>query len=411
MQPEPNEEQALVQRMAREFADRVLVPKAAAYSLAILRAWPLVLVIACGAPPARSTPPVSRVNADAAVIADAPPASDDEKLAAIQKAMNELATASQQCWAAAAAIRFDVEGELAAQIEIGPPNIVTFVRDTTKSPALATCVQQLLAAYPWAPPLRGQAIQLPFKFSAPAGQSVIDRRLVPFAGQGKVSVAVLLDENNTNNPNVSMFEIAIAAGGTTGLRSAPRAELWWFRGDATVSSVALPATKVAADTMMYVPAGGAREVRATGADVHAVIVVAPGGPEGAARAGALATPLLDGWLAAPARPVLITPAQAIHAKGHEIFVDATTIPGVPFSASIATIAAGAIVPEHVHATQTELLYCTTGEGALTVNGATLMINDTSVVQVPPNTKHSAIGKVTMRALQIYAPAGPEQRFK
>jgi putative monooxygenase len=342
---------------------------------------------------------------------DAPAVSDDEKLAAIQKAMNELSPASQQCWAAAAAIRFDLEGELAAQIEIGPPTRVTFVRDTTHSPALAACVQRLLAAYPWAPPLHGEAIQLPFKFSAPAGQSVIDRRLVPFAGQGKLSVAVLLDENNTNNPNVSMFELAIAAGGTTGLRTAPRAELWWFRGEATVRSVTLAATKVSAETMMYVPAGGAREVSAMGAALHAVIVVAPGGPEGAARAGALPTPALTSWLSVPPKPVIITPAQASHAKGHEIFVDPAKMPGVPFSASIATIAAGAEVPEHVHAKETELLYCTSGEGVLTVNGATLVLDDSSVVQIPPNTKHSAIGKVTMRALQIYAPAGPEQRFK
>ena len=378
-----------------------------------MRAWPLVLLVACGQPltsATSATSATSRVTRDAAVV-DALAVSDDEKLAAIQKAMNELSPASQQCWAAAAAIRFDVEGELAAQIEVGPPNHVTVVRDTTKNPALTACMQQLLAAYPWAPPLHGQAIQLPFKFSAPAGQSVIDRRLVPFAGQGKVSVAVLLDDNNTSNPNVSMFELAIASGGTTGLRTAPRAELWWFRGEATVSSAALPATQVGADTMMYVPAGGAREVRATGADVHAVIVVVPGGPEGAARAGALPTPELRSWRAAPAKPVIITPSHAIHATDHEIFVDATTVSGAPFSASIATIPAGATIGEHVHVKETELLYTTSGEGTLTVNGVTLATTGTSVVQIPPNTKHSATGKVTMRALQIYVPAGPEQRFK
>ncbi len=377
-----------------------------------MRAVWFALVVACGQPPAPAARPQrSKVIADAAA-ADAPPVSDDEKLAAIQKAMNELSPASQECWAAAAAIRFDVEGELAAQIEIGPPNSVTFVRDTTKNSALAACVKQLLTAYAWAPPLRGQALQLPFKFSAPGGQSVIDRRLVPFAGQGKVSVAVLLDENNTANPAVSMFELAIAAGGSTGLRTAPRAELWWFRGDAIVSGPGLPATNVTAETMMYVPANGAREVKAPGGDVHAVIVVAPGGPEGAARAGALQTPELAQGARA-ATPVLLTRAihTTGHATGHDIFIDATTIPGAPFSAAIATIPAGAVIAEHVHAKETELLYATSGEGALTVNGATLAITEHSVVQIPPNTKHAVTGKAEMRALQIYAPAGPEQRFK
>ena len=41
---------------------------------------------------------------------------------------------------------------------------------------------------------------------------MIDCRLVAFAGQGAVSVGVLLDENNTGNRAVSMFEVKIAAG-------------------------------------------------------------------------------------------------------------------------------------------------------------------------------------------------------
>src|SRR5262249_57385218 len=120
----------------------------------------------------------------------------------------------------------------------------TLVRDTRRNAKLASCVVALLEHYPWAPPLHGQTIQLPFKFSAPAGQSVVDRRLVSFAGQSKVSVGVLLDETNSGNPNASMFELALQAGGTTGLRTAPRAELWFFLGEADVSSTALPKTHV-----------------------------------------------------------------------------------------------------------------------------------------------------------------------
>ena len=66
----------------------------------------------------------------------------------------------------------------------------------------------------------------PVRVPRAQGQSVIDRRFVPFAGQGSVSVAVLLDDNNTGNAQASMFELAIAKGGTTGMRTAPRAEVW-----------------------------------------------------------------------------------------------------------------------------------------------------------------------------------------
>ena len=363
------------------------------------------LVWACGQAPAPvAHAPVATPAVDAAP-ADGAPVSDDEKLAAIQKAMNELAPASQQCWAAVAAIRFDVEGELVTQVDIGPPARATIIHDTTKSTSLAACVKQLLEAFAWPPPLRGQTMQLPFAFHAPQGQSVIDRRLVPFAGQGKVSVAVLLDDNNTANAQASMFELAIAAGGSTGLRTAPRAEVWWLRDPAELSSVALKPEKLPAGSWFYVPAGGAREVKAIAGDVHAVIVVVPGGAEGAARAGALPTPELSHWTSAPVAPRVLKPVAA---KGHEIMLEGKD---VPFSASLATIPNGTVIAEHVHAKESELLYFLAGSGRLTVNGVTLPVTETSVVQIPPNTKHAFTATGDARALQIYVPGGPEQRFK
>src|SRR5437763_804663 len=88
----------------------------------------------------------------ARALADAAGASQEEKLAAIQKAMNELAPAVQQCWAAAATERFDIEGELTAQIDIADGSATaTIVRDTARNPRLAACVTALLGKYPWAP--------------------------------------------------------------------------------------------------------------------------------------------------------------------------------------------------------------------------------------------------------------------
>jgi quercetin dioxygenase-like cupin family protein len=367
---------------------------------------------ACGtaSPPAAPLPATPQ-DPPAHVVADAAAVTDDEKLAAIQKAMNELAPAVQQCWAAVAVERFDIEGDLAAQIDIGPPNTIALVRDTTKTPKLAACVTAVLDHYPWAPPLHGQSIQLPFKFSAPQGQSVIDRRLVPFAGQDKTSIAVLLDENNTGNANASMFEIAIAAGGTTGLRHTDRAELWYFLGPAAVSSVALAKTKVVAGDMMFAGAGAAREVAATTGDVHAVIVAVPGGREGAARAGALPTPEVTSWSAAPLAPIVYPASKAKTYGPATIYVDAATAHGTPLAASILTLPGGGNVAEHAHAKETELLYVLAGAGTMTIAGTDVAVVPTSVIQIPPNTKHAFAASAPVRALQIYTPAGPEQRFK
>jgi quercetin dioxygenase-like cupin family protein len=376
--------------------------------------------VACGRPPEPAPPQPREAVAAGSAGAGAtgsgsgerPEATQDERLAAIQKAMNELDEAAQQCWAAAATERLDIAGELALQIDIAAAGSrASVVHDTVHNPRLVACVVQLLAAYRWAPPLYGQAVQLPFQFRAPDGQSTIDRSLVTWNGQGKISVAVLLDESNTGNDAASMFELAIAAGGATGLRWADRAELWYFLGAGEVRSVAGGTHAVAAGDMMYAPKGSVREVAAPGGDLHAMIVVVPGGREGAARGGALPMREATGVRAAPRSPQILPAASAKTFGPVTIYAEAATIRDTTLAASVLALPAGAKVAEHVHADETELLYVLAGGGTLTVAGVELPVTPSSVVQIPKQTKHAFTATSAVRAVQIYTPAGPEQRFK
>lgn len=393
----------------------------------------LALVLCACGPPA-VVPPVAKPPVIAAP-SDAAEPSQEARLAAIQKAMNDLSVVAQQCWAKVATERFDIEGEIEASIEIqaSGPATVAIDKDTTHSDKLVRCMRDVLAAYPWAPPLRGQAIRLPFKWRAPDGQNVIERNLVAWNGQSKVSVAVLLDENNTGNAAASMFAVGIEAGASTGMRRAERAELWYFQSwkpdespelDVAITAPKLAAQHVVAGDMMYVPAGAVREVSVTGGTdkyhsaLRAVVVVVPGGREGTARSGALPTPEVTGaTTGATAVPVIVHAASVKPTGPASIFVDATTTKGAPLAASILHLAAGASVPEHVHAHETELLYvwsiygAETRLGTLTVAGVAQEVTDSSVIQIPPNTKHMFAAKNEVFALQIYTPAGPEQRFK
>ncbi len=174
------------------------------------------------------------------------------------------------------------------------------------------------------------------------------------------------------------------------------------------SVAAQPRRKVTAGDMMFIPAGGAREVTAGTDDVHAVIVVVPGMREGSARAGALPTPE-----AQPSKTAaLVIPAAAAKTYGPAtIYVEPATVKGAPFSASVLALAAGAKVPEHVHANETELLYILEGSGTMTIAGTDVAVTPTSVIQIPPNTKHAFAASANVRAVQLYTPAGPEQRFK
>ncbi len=56
-----------------------------------------------------------------------------------------------------------------------------------------------------------------------------------------------------------------------------------------------------------------------------------------------------------------------------------------------------------------MLYIESGGGMLALAGTNIAVTESSVVQVPPGTQHAFTG--TLNALQIYTPAGPEQRFK
>lgn len=125
---------------------------------------------------------------------------------------------------------------------------------------------------------------------------------------------------------------------------------------------------------------------------------------------------------APA-PVAPAPATARRAVGN---VPAYPIAGGKGTASILFDAAsgspeaaltllvfqpGAVIPEHVHET-VELVYVLEGAAEVTLAGEVLETSAGTAVRIPANVKHAArvVGEKPFRALQIYAPAGPEQRF-
>lgn len=70
------------------------------------------------------------------------------------------------------------------------------------------------------------------------------------------------------------------------------------------------------------------------------------------------------------------------------------------------------VPEHVHETSAEVLFIESGNGTMILGEERFAIEPGRVIYVPPNTNHGYVaGTEPMRALQVYAPPGPEQRFR
>ncbi|MBE7451822.1 MAG: cupin domain-containing protein [Kofleriaceae bacterium] len=118
--------------------------------------------------------------------------------------------------------------------------------------------------------------------------------------------------------------------------------------------------------------------------------------------------------ARPPQPSFVVGADAAHyprpGGGARILVEPPAAGGA-VSLGLLELDAGVSVPAHVHARETEALYVLAGGGAMTVAGAALAVTATSVVQVPAGVEHAFTATAATRALQLYTPAGPEQRFK
>jgi quercetin dioxygenase-like cupin family protein len=87
--------------------------------------------------------------------------------------------------------------------------------------------------------------------------------------------------------------------------------------------------------------------------------------------------------------------------------------GAPEAAmTLLVLEPGAAVPPHVHATSVEMLYLLDGAAGMQVGGEKLTLEAGDAARIPMGVEHSArvLGDRALRALQVYSPAGPEQRF-
>ena len=355
----------------------------------------------------------------------------EERIAAIEHAMNELAPVANLCWAAAAADELAVAGAVRMLVTIDRAGTASAeaIVDEPGKPVLIRCLRDVLAAYAWAPPIRGQVVELPFAFSAPPMQNVIDRRLVPRHAQAGVSVAVLLDQLNSANAAISLLEVAIDPGVTRAPRGLDRTELWIFRSPAKVGWVGLTgkALTVEPGDAVWAPKGALLQVEGVttvpggppAAVTEAVIAIVPGGSEGSARAGALPGAAVG---SPPPRtfpqPVLLKAAAGTRFPRPGGAATIRLEPGSPrkdIGKDVALLGleleAGAVVPAHVHAAETEVLYVIGGGGTMTIGGVAVPVTEHSVIQIPAGVEHAFTASAATVAIQLYTPAGPEQRFK
>jgi hypothetical protein len=108
-----------------------------------------------------------------------------------------------------------------------------------------------------------------------------------------------------------------------------------------------------------------------------------------------------------AAPELAFLGNAMHA--HLDLDDRAVAP----AAYLGRLAGTAPVAEHVHDKSWEILCAVDAAGTFTLAGVPQRLVARTCVAVPPGTKHAwqPDAGSTLSAVQLYAPAGPEQRFK
>ena len=379
------------------------------------RALIAAMLVACGhAAPAPAPAPTpadhpsvkSQIEGDdGSQPASDKPSPDEIRIAAIERAMNALAPVANQCWAAAAVGDFHVAGTVKMMITFDGAGRTTAAAsdDGVHNAVLTDCLARVLTAYAWPKDvMSGQAVELPFAFTAPTGQNTIDRRLVPGV------VKVLIDATNSGNPAASMIEVALDPGSAKEPAVASRDEIVIFLDDGKLGATPMHALDAA-----YVAKGRTYALAAGegGSPTRVLIVAVPGGAETAARGGTLPDEPAVGK--ARGKPPEIHAKAAV--KRYPRTGGATTIliENAPHVASLGILEAdaGAKVPTHVHEHETELLYLLAGSGTMTIDGVDMPIGPTTVVQIPPNVPHSFVAAEAVTAIQLYTPPGPEQRFK
>ena len=80
--------------------------------------------------------------------------------------------------------------------------------------------------------------------------------------------------------------------------------------------------------------------------------------------------------------------------------------------SLVEFAPGTQIAQHTHETSAEFMWIKTGGGTLEVGSEKIQVGAEHAIHIPRGQPHGGrFGTAKTIGVQIYAPAGPEQRFK
>jgi quercetin dioxygenase-like cupin family protein len=291
-------------------------------------------------------------------------------------------------------------------------------------------------------------VVLPFSFAGQASQYVVKTSDVPERGPGvgkknpsgriinpPFTVKILADPTNVRAEHASLTMLTIGPASRVAMHRHPRSAkvLFLIKGKARLLGPRGTATqKMGEGTAAFLPAGYPHVIENMGRQKKAVFLQAfsppgpekvyrdPRNPEGRAdfevirdTARAKAPPPGRGRLVVRgADEVKALPILGGKGSVRILFDEKTT--GTPaLAVDLLEISPGVELARHQHPGTTELLYVLDGGGTLTVGSESHRFGAAEVLHIPADQPHTLkfSGNEKTAAIQIFAPAGPEQQFR
>jgi quercetin dioxygenase-like cupin family protein len=380
-----------------------------------------------------------------------------------------------RCFEKALADTMDVAGKVELAVDVGTGGRVTRTvpaLDEVKSPVLLACLEASAQTWMLSGIDPGSTVIVPLSFEGQAAQFTIKVADAPDHGPGApgkappakppgdkapakkapalpppspsapppFSVKLLVDEATMRARQASLSLLTVAPASRIAMHKHPCTEiLYVLKGHARIlSQPGTPPERLDEGMAIFIPLGAPHVIENMGRQTPVVMLdyFTPMGPERVYRdpsdaigrsgfvvirgsgdpggpASGLAAPV-NFAIATTAKvaPVLVAGVVGGKARVRMLLEPANT---GRTSAYLGVLEAdpGTEIPRHAHAGSAEILYVVSGGGELTVGSEKIPFGPEEAIHLPENQPHAAkfTGPDKTIMIQLYAPAGPEQRFK
>ncbi len=377
----------------------------------------------------------------------------------LQSALVAHGAEVNRCFERALADTLDVAGKIELSVDVGAGGKVTKAApalDEVKSPVLLACLETSALGWTLMGIDPGSTVVVPLTFQGQAAQFTIKVADAPDHGPPApavnkkkpagspaptppFSVKLLVDEATVHAQKVAVAQLTVAPANRIALHRHPGAELLYvLRGHARVlGAPGVAPEKLDEGMAIYIPPSMPHAIENMGRQTPAVLleVFVPPGPEKvyrdpkdpAARAAfeVLHDPKVANAQAAdgtPAKFVVATPSAAAALPVFGGKAKVTPLLDVAHTGNKAIYLGkleaepGTEVPRNAHAGADEILFLAAGTGELTVGSEKFPVEAPEAIYIPAGQPHAAkftgtTGTDRAELVQIFAPAGPEDRYK